>query len=108
MSDALLNQASTAELRAVVGHEIGHDVLHHALLEALLYSALLTGAFLIVHLLLTPVTNGIGRSVETRPTCIRWRTRKNRTAWPLPCCAPSTPARRIQRALAWKQSHTPA
>lgn len=33
MSDALLNQASTAELRAVVGHEIGHYVLHHALLE---------------------------------------------------------------------------
>ncbi|NYE61288.1 STE24 endopeptidase [Duganella sp. 1224] len=101
VSDALLNQAGTAELRAVVGHEIGHYVLHHALLQALLYSVLLTGAFLIVHLayaplarrlgvpqlarladpaglpllaiivtavflLLTPVTNGMGRYVENQ------------------------------------------
>jgi STE24 endopeptidase len=59
VSDALLNQASTAELRAVVGHEIGHYVLHHALLEALLYSALLTGAFLIVHLLYAPLASAL-------------------------------------------------
>ncbi|QBE67559.1 M48 family peptidase [Pseudoduganella lutea] len=55
VSDALLTQASQAELRAVVGHEIGHHVLHHALLLALAYSALLTLAFLVTHLLYAPL-----------------------------------------------------
>ncbi|TFW27623.1 M48 family metalloprotease [Duganella callida] len=55
VSDTLLNQASSAELRAVVAHEIGHYVMHHALLLALAYSALLTLAFFVTHLLYAPL-----------------------------------------------------
>ncbi|GGX77097.1 M48 family metalloprotease [Massilia dura] len=55
VSDALLTKASEAELRAVVGHEIGHYVLHHSLLLALAYSALLTLAFLVTHVLYAPL-----------------------------------------------------
>lgn len=87
VSDALLQQAGTAELRAVVGHEIGHYVLHHTLWLTLGYAVLLTLAFGIAHwrlgpqsdpaglprlsilftlclLLLTPVTNGMTRVIE--------------------------------------------
>ena len=89
VSDALLRQASTAELRAVVGHEIGHYVLHHTLWLTLGYAVLLTLAFGIAHwrlgpqddpaglprlsilftlcfLLLTPVTNSMTRLVENQ------------------------------------------
>lgn len=162
VSDALLNQASTAELRAVVGHEIGHYVLHHALLEALLYSALLTGAFLIVHLLyaplanwlgvpqlrqlsnpaglplltiiltvvfllLTPVTNGVSRYVENQADLYSLEHAREPDGMAIALLrtvdyrAPSpgtfeewlfydhpSIARRIQRAIAWKQSHKSA
>jgi STE24 endopeptidase len=55
VSDALLNQAGEAELRAVVGHEIGHYVLHHELWMALGYSALLTFSFWLLHRLHGPL-----------------------------------------------------
>lgn len=101
ISDALLDKASEAELRAVVGHEIGHFVLHHELWMTLLYIVLMTFVFWLTHhfyrplacmlhaphlawladpaglpviaiivtvafLLLTPVTNGVTRFVESQ------------------------------------------
>lgn len=89
VSDVLLRQAGTEELRAVVGHEIGHYVLHHTLWLTLGYAALLTLAFGLAHwrlgpqsdpaglprlailltlclLLFTPVINGMTRLVENQ------------------------------------------
>jgi STE24 endopeptidase len=89
ISDTLLHEASTAELRAVVGHEIGHYVLHHTLWLTLGYSVLLTLVFLVAHwrlgpqsdpaglpklsilftlcfLLLTPFSNGMTRLAENQ------------------------------------------
>jgi STE24 endopeptidase len=60
VSDALLQQADVAELRAVVGHEIGHYVLHHALWTALAWSALFTLAFALAHVLFAPLVRLAG------------------------------------------------
>ncbi|NVM77713.1 STE24 endopeptidase [Duganella sp. SG902] len=60
VSDALLAQASEAELRAVVGHEIGHYVMHHELWLAFGYSALLTFAFWMLHRLYVPLARLLG------------------------------------------------
>jgi STE24 endopeptidase len=55
ISDALLDKASEAELRAVVGHEIGHFVLHHELWMTLLYIVLMTFVFWLTHHLYRPL-----------------------------------------------------
>jgi STE24 endopeptidase len=55
ISDALLDKASEAELRAVVGHEIGHFVLHHELWISLLYIILMTLVFWLTHHLYQPL-----------------------------------------------------
>lgn len=60
VSDALLSQASAAELRAVVGHEIGHYVLRHELWLALASTILLTLGFWMVHVLYGPLARRLG------------------------------------------------
>ena len=52
LNDNLLDQGTSAQIRAVMGHELGHYVLGHIWRLLLGFGLIILGAFLVVHLLM--------------------------------------------------------